>query len=251
MKVHEFVEGKKPIMVLLHGVLTPWQIWMPQINSWKENYNIYAIALSAHTEECASEFLSLADEADKITQILLQRNIETIDVLCGISFGGKLAHEIWKEQKIKVRNLILDGAPLTSFPKIVTKVMIGNYLKIIHKSRIRDSKTLEAFKKQFLPEKYLEDYLKIADFMSDASMVNIVKAAGTGNLGTGVKSDTRILFLHGTKGNEVVSKKSAHLMQKHYPDTKIVCFKGDVHCQKAIYEPAKWIKIVEDFLEHS
>lgn len=31
MQVHEFIEGNKPIMVLIHGVLTPWQIWTPQI----------------------------------------------------------------------------------------------------------------------------------------------------------------------------------------------------------------------------
>ena len=34
MIVHEFVEGKKPVMVLIHGVLTPWQIWMPQITAF-------------------------------------------------------------------------------------------------------------------------------------------------------------------------------------------------------------------------
>lgn len=31
MIIHEFVEGNKPVMVLIHGILTPWQIWTPQI----------------------------------------------------------------------------------------------------------------------------------------------------------------------------------------------------------------------------
>ena len=68
MIVHEFVEGKKPVMVLIHGVLTPWQIWMPQITAFKEKYNIYAIALNAHTEESASEFISTTAEAEEIEQ---------------------------------------------------------------------------------------------------------------------------------------------------------------------------------------
>ena len=43
MQIHKFIEGNKPIMVLIHGVLTPWQIWMPQIMAFKEKYNIYAV----------------------------------------------------------------------------------------------------------------------------------------------------------------------------------------------------------------
>lgn len=57
MQIHQFVDGKKPIMVLIHGILTPWQIWMPQITAFKERYNVYAVALNAHTEEGASEFV--------------------------------------------------------------------------------------------------------------------------------------------------------------------------------------------------
>ena len=29
MLIHDFVSGNKPVMVFIHGVLTPWQVWMP------------------------------------------------------------------------------------------------------------------------------------------------------------------------------------------------------------------------------
>ncbi len=44
MQVHEFIEGNKPIMVLIHGVLTPWQIWTPQITAFKERYVVFLLA---------------------------------------------------------------------------------------------------------------------------------------------------------------------------------------------------------------
>ena len=50
MLIHEFVSGNKPVMVLIHGVLTPWQVWMPQIEFYKNQYNVYAVSLNAHTE---------------------------------------------------------------------------------------------------------------------------------------------------------------------------------------------------------
>lgn len=251
MQVHEFIEGKKPVMVLIHGVLTPWQIWMPQIEAFKEQYNVYAIALNAHTEEGASEFISATAEAEEIVQYFQKQNIESIDVLCGISLGGKIAHEIWKNGKLAICNLILDGAPLVSCPKIAKKIMKNNYIKIIHQSKAREEKVLESFKKNFLPEKYLDCYLKIADFMTDQSIENLVYAAFEGSLCKDVNNQSRILFIHGTKGNEILSKKSAALMKKFYPATKVICFQGDLHCYKAIYEPEKWIQVVESFLNEA
>ena len=81
MVVHEFIDGNKPVMVLVHGVLTPWQVWTPQITFFKERYDVYAIALDAHIEDKESKFTSVADEADKIIKHFQEKNIMQIDVL--------------------------------------------------------------------------------------------------------------------------------------------------------------------------
>ncbi len=251
MLINEFISGKKPVMVLIHGVLTPWQIWTPQIEFFKNSYNIYAVALNAHTENMASEFISVKAEAEEIVGNLKAIGIEKIDVLVGISLGGKIAHEIWKSGKIEISNLVIDGAPLVKCPKFAVNVMINNYKSIIHKSKQRDAKVIENFKKYFLPEKYIDSYLKIADLMTDKSIENIVTSVFAGGKMEGVDSQSRILFIHGTKGNEVLSRKAAKLMKKYYPMTEIVCFKGDAHCYKAIYRPEKWVSVVKDFLERA
>lgn len=248
MLVHQFINENKPNMVFIHGVLTPWQIWTPQIEAFKESYNIYVFALNAHTEEVKSEFISLDEEVCEIVQYFKMKNIEEIEVLCGLSLGGKIAFEVWKRGKLNIHNLVLDGAPLVSCPKFAVNVMIKNYKNIIRKSKERDSKVIENFKKYFLPEKYLESYLKIADFISDTSIENIVKSAFVGGKIDGVESQSRILFIHGTRGNEVLSKKSAKLVKKYYPKTEVLCFKGDTHCYKAIYKPDEWINVLKGFL---
>lgn len=250
MTVHEFVSSSKPIMVLVHGALTPWQVWMPQINSFRSQYNIYAIALSAHTEEAASEFISVSNEAEEIVKYFAQNGIDTIDVLCGFSLGGKIVHEIWKSCKLTIKNLIMDGAPLTACPTFAVNIMIRNYKNIIHKSKKRDAKVAKTFKEHFLPEKYFDSYLKIADFMTDESIENMVTSVFAGGEIKNLNNQTRILFLHGTKANEVLSQKSAKLMQEYCPATQVVCFKGDAHCYKLIYQPEKWTEIVNNFLQN-
>lgn len=109
-------------------------------------------------------------------------------------------------------------------------------------------KVIESFKKHFLPEKYLDSYLRIADFMTDQSLENIVHVAFAGGMRKDVKNRSRILFIHGTRGNEILSKRAAALMKKYYPETKVICFNGDLHCYKVIYEPERWIQVVDNFL---
>ena len=249
MHIHKFVDGNKPIMVFIHGFLTPWQVWTTQIEMLKEKYDIYAVALNAHTEDVASEFISVASEAREIVQYFKSNSINTLDVLCGISLGGKISHEIWKNGELNIRCLVLDGAPLVKCPRIAVGIMMKNYLNIIRRSKQREAKTIENFKRYFLPEKYLESYLKIADKMTDSSVKNIVNTVFSGGDLKCADKKSKILFIHGTRGNEWLSKRSAKLMKKYCPETNVICFKGDAHCYKAIYEPEKWVQAVSDFLD--
>lgn len=248
MIVHEFVEGNKPVMVLVHGLLTPWQIWTPQIASFREQYDIYAVALDAHTEEAASEFVSVGAEAEKIVQYLEGKGIRCIEALCGISLGGKIAYEVWKSGRLKIHALILDGAPLVACPKLAVGIMLRNYQGIVRRTKARDPKVIENFKKYFLPGQYLDSYLKIADLMSEESIEHLVTSVFAGGDMEEGNTETGILFIHGTKGNEMLSKKAAKLVKRHHPRTEIVCFRGDAHCFKAIYQPEQWISVVRDFL---
>ena len=135
----------------------------------------------------------------------------------------------------------------------VSKVCCKNHDKQLQKYysqvKAQGSKVIENYKRYFLPEKYLESYLKIADRMSDASIENMVNSVFAGGELKAPVNKSRILFIHGTKANEVLSKKSARLMKKYYPETRIVCFKGSAHCYTMIYQPEQWIECVEKFLQ--
>jgi hypothetical protein len=58
----------------------------------------------------------------------------------------------------------------------------------------------------------------------------------------------KILFMHGTKGNESVSRKCALKMKKVNPQTEIRCFEGLGHAELACFKPDQWVKEVEDFI---
>lgn len=248
MTFHTYGELGAPVMVLIHGVLTPWQIWEEHIAHYKDSFRVIAVELDAHDEDKATEFISVQDEAKKIEDYIIEGYDGEVFAVCGLSMGGVIAHEIWKNGRIKIEKLVMDGAPLKAMPKLAISIMTSNYLKIIEKSKQRDPKTLDAFKRDFLPEKHLESFLKIADNMSEGSVRNIVGSACSQTLCTDIRSDTRVLYMHGTKGNEMVSKKVGKLMKKHYPSARVICFDGYKHCEAAIYKPNEWLKCVDEFL---
>lgn len=61
-------------------------------------------------------------------------------------------------------------------------------------------------------------------------------------------NNASILFMHGTSGNEILSRKSAKKLKAVYPRTEIRSFDGYSHGELAIYHPADWIKEVETFI---
>lgn len=236
-------------MVLIHGMLTPWQIWQPMAEAFGDRYYVLVIELSGHTQACDSTFEGLEAEAANIEHAILDAAHDTVEVMCGLSLGGVLAQEIWMRKRIPVRKLVLDGAPLLPFPRMYKRIMTASYLQIVHKSKARDARTLAAFEAHFLPHRYLVPYLSFVDRLSDRSVENLVEAASSGRVRTDGDRQTRLLFLHGTAPNEWWSRRSAKRLKRLYPHATVICFRGDAHCYKAIYEPREWIARVSAWLE--
>ena len=250
MKFHTFGNKENKVIVLIHGVFTPWQIWKTQITALKEKYYVVVPALDAHIEEHSSEFISIGEEAEQIEKYIIKEFNGHVFAVCGLSMGGAIANRLFERDSVRIEVLVLDGAPLVKSSVISEKVMISSYKSILHKSKNRDEKTIENFKRVFLPEEYLESYLRFADTMSDSSVENMIHSVCSSEPSyCENKNNTRILFLHGTKGNEVYSRRSAKLMKKHYPELTIKCFKGYKHTELAVYKPDEWLETAEAFLD--
>lgn len=250
MNFHTFGDENKPVILLIHGVLTPWQVWEAQTEHFSKSYRVVVVALDAHEEERASEFLSIQDEAEKIENYVLEELGGSVFAICGISMGAAITNLIWQNGIIGAEKFVLDGAPLIPCGGLPKWIMRNNYITIIKKSKQRDPKVLESFKKQFLPERFLDSYLKIADNMTEDSIRNMINSVFAGSLSTTIEDDgSRLLFMHGTKGNELLAAKSAKKMLKSYPKMTEKCFKGYAHCEAAIYKPEEWLAAVEDFFK--
>jgi len=250
VKFHMFGDEKNRIMILLHGMLNPWQIWEDAAAYFSKEYYVIVPELDGHTEEEKSSFVSVEEEAATIGKYVIENFDGKISALCGLSMGGRIAATLAGMPGISVDALVLDGAPLQKLPGIFRTMIRNNYRMVTEKSRRRDPKILERAKKEFLPERYLDDYLKVADHMEDADILRIIDSVFRPFEFKTYGDHVRILFLHGTKGNEKVSAKAAKSMKAANPQTEIRCFQGYAHAQLASFEIDKWIREVAAFLDH-
>ena len=226
MIFHTFGDTNNQAIMLIHGVLTPWQIWDDAIRHFSKEYCVIVPALDAHTEEEQNIFESIDKEVSLIEEHIIKNHGGKLFMVCGLSMGGLIAAKLAAKSSIKIEALVLDGAPLKKVPGIAVKIMQNNYISIIRRSKKRDPEIIESFKKTFLPPNYLDPYLKIADNMTDESIRNMI-----------------------TKGNESISRKAAIKLKKINPQTEIRCYKNYAHAQLACFEPQKWTNEVEDFMQ--
>lgn len=251
MEFHTFGDSGHQAIILIHGVLTPWQIWEEAIAYFEKAYYVVVPALDGHTENAQSEFRSVEAEAIQIEQYIEEHLNGAVYALCGLSMGGRIAAQIFMRNRIQIRHLILDGAPLDKMPSVLVQTMTWQYLSIIRRAKRRDPKVIRSFKKNFLPEKFLPPFLNFTDFLTVSSVRNMISSVGQGLEIKAFPADTGILFFHGTKYNEVYSRRSAMKLRKAYPDMKTVSFQGYLHGELAIYHQNKWIEEVERFLSES
>ena len=248
MIFHEFGKGNKPLIVFVHGCFQPWQVFMPIAKHFTEEYRVLIPELNGHTSQNKSKFISIEKEAAEIENFIIENCGSEIFALCGLSMGGAVSYTILKNQRLKIRNVILDGAPLVASGKLAEKIMTKNYISIAEKSKARNKSVLKSFCKNFMPEKYLKDYLAFIDNTSEESIRNMIKSVNVNRFSPELTlNGTKLMYLHGTKGNEMISKKSAALIAKHYKEAYVISFKGDKHCECAVYNPDDWTEVAKDF----
>jgi len=250
MQFYIFGKTDAPRIILIHGVLCPWQVLREHAELLAEKHCVIVPALDGHdgTDE---EFVSTEQQAEKIENYCIEHFGSDVFAVCGQSMGGVITHHIWANGRLRCRHVIMDGAPLVPAGAIPTAVMTHSYIDILRGSKARRKRTLENFKKHFLPERFLPDYLAFIDHMSEKSLRSLLRSVFHSRLRTDIHSDARVLFIHGTAANELLAVKSAKLIKKHYPDAAVIRFDGAAHCEMALSDPNGWCGIIMDFCENN
>lgn len=237
MKILEFGDKSKRKLILVHGFQSPWQVWEKYIEHYKNDFHIIVPIVSGHNPEIQEDFVSFLKDAKELEDYIISNYGEKVFGIFGMSMGGVLTAILWQNQRLKFEKVIFDGSPLISFNSFMKSYTRNFYLMVTHKTQQRDKKTLEQAK-AICSQEHMDYFIKLLDNMSDTTIKNCLSNIADFKLRNDIDTpDTKLYYFHGTAMNEMLAKKSAKYVKKHYPKAVVKCFKGKAHCENSIFNP--------------
>ena len=176
MRFKEYGQKKNPAVVLIHPEFTRWDFFKKVIPVLAENYFVIVPVLPGYDEKRPkSVFVSVEKTASDVEKWIVFDDIDTVECIYGCSLGGAVAARIAADGKIKVKHVILDGAPApNALPAPAAGASaLANWLKLRVRKKTDISgfsfetvfHTLYSLKSYSLPEKPADASVRISTGM--------------------------------------------------------------------------------------
>ena len=234
MKFYEFGKENHKTLMLLHGNASTWKMSFGKcIPYLTEKYHVIAVGLDGFDPTEATEYISGEDEAEKIAVYVQKNHGGELFAIYGASLGCLPAIFVSTGGKIKVKNLILDGAENVSFGMfnpIMTKVVAKIEGKLVKRVVSGDAKILLKMMgmKEYSPEMLSE---MIYTGASDKTLENATIAGSTfynkGIKGLVPQTGINIACWYGAKEKNM--KKAIKELKGIFPAIEVKAFEGYGH----------------------
>ncbi len=168
MTVHEFGQGNKERIVLLHPSAVMWDYFEHIVNIMQADFHLIVPALPGYDEEQPGDFTGVEEIAAELADWLLEHRYETVSCIYGCSMGGAIVARFLADDRIKTGSAVMDGG-ITPYqlPWIFTRFIAVRDFLMIYAGKLGGIKLLE---KAFSTDEYSADDLsyiaKVLKFMS-------------------------------------------------------------------------------------
>lgn len=106
-------------MVILHGGGVCYRAAIPTAEVVAEKYHVILVAYDGfNPSEPETEFKSVADEAKRLGDYIVENYGGKIDILYGISFGCRILREVLADRRLTITTTIADGMETYDYPDI-------------------------------------------------------------------------------------------------------------------------------------
>ena len=227
--------GKKgsPVLMLIPGLGVSYEIFLPLIGLLEDKFQIVAVQLDGFTLGRKTEFTSIDDQAVRIINYIKDNHKGNIDIVYGLSLGGKILSRVLERNEVSVSHAVMDAAPLLSLPGWV----VGP-LKYLQCANVWTCYHWTGFWKWVFHSHYfdvlLDECKKVYPFGGSKAVLDGYTSVYTSKLES--ISGNKIYYWYGTKEAFIAKPQVKHL-KNLYPDAKVSIFKALNHGQLLVDNP--------------
>ena len=125
MKIYEYGDKNKPVLLLLPEALCPRTHTFAEFIKYTEkHFHIFAVSYDG-MENDGSVFESVEKTAAEIENFIFENLGGKADVVYGSGMGGKIGTLIVSKEKVNIGHLIVSGADLGSKSAFMAKLSVG------------------------------------------------------------------------------------------------------------------------------
>lgn len=133
MKVYEFGDKNKPVILLLPGTCCYWKgNFGHVIQGLQEKFYVACVSYSGFDDTERSEFVSMIDETEKIENFVKEHFDGRIHAAYGCSLGGSFVGLLIARQKIHMDHGIIGSSDFDQSGKLPAKIMCKLFLPMIY-----------------------------------------------------------------------------------------------------------------------
>ncbi|SHK13733.1 hypothetical protein SAMN02745136_01819 [Anaerocolumna jejuensis DSM 15929] len=239
MKFITLGNPQNPVALLIHAMFITEKMFDGITSLLQEEYYVILPTLDGHDITEKTTFKSAQEEADKIIAYLQKKHITSIEILLGTSLGGIIAFELFKQNKLAIQTIYLDGTPFIRFSDLRIRMMAKVFKKIAHKSA-KQPENPNVLDKLY-PVHSLE-MKKICGNLSDESINNLARTCYTYELPNTINltENQSLTFIYSTKEK---AKVCIHTVKK-FTNCRLIVKDGYKHCEFLYKEPEKYVRML-------
>ena len=109
-KVYYEVYGKGDPLLLLHGFTTSSKSWLPFVNDYTNDYEVYLIDLKGHGKSSHfKEKISIKSVATEVDGLIKYLNLDSINAI-GYSYGGEVLFQLALLHPGLIKSMVIIGS---------------------------------------------------------------------------------------------------------------------------------------------
>ena len=232
MTFHEYGKQNDRNIVLIHPSVVTWDYFSRVCPRLCEDFHLIIPALPGYDREAPDEdFTSVEDISARISDYLVLKGIEDVDILYGCSMGGSVALRMLADHKVHVKNAIADGA-ITPYqlPWLITRLIAVRDFMMVSVVKAGGLKILE---KAFSTDEYSKEDLEylsgVLHFMSYKTIWRTFESCNNYKMPDPVPEISGHLeYWYGDK-EEKDRAWDIQYVKRHFPGTKLVKIRNCGH----------------------
>ena len=256
MTIHEFGEAHEKTLLFFPGSCTPTESYIPAAKRLAKEYHVLLVTPDGHDPLEPTDFISVEKTVDDVAAWLRAHDIQRLDALYGLSFGGGMAARLLATQRVPVARAIIDaGTAPYRYPKwlcelICVRDFLMTKLCIASLTAMKAAFPPERFATE--PENWKPEYRELRAFLrtfSNQTIWNIFWSANNYQVPRVAPAmDTAIQFWVGTE--EWGSRfRDLKWYQSYLPQMEVVKIPGMMHGELATMHPETFAEKAFAFLK--